>query len=1105
MRGTDVFLKVYCLFDAYSYIRVLLRPCLINCSKIVKLMKKSRLTFGGKSRLLKVVALSVVTLFSPTVALLYAVNNVVTIQNEMQQSKNRIVSGTVQDSNGEPIIGASVSVIGSTKGQITDVNGKFSLSVSSGDVLQITSVGYTSQKVKVGEKRNVVVVLIEDNKLLNEVVVVGYGKMKKGDLSAAVATVANMDKLQERPVSNVSQMLQGQIPGVSVVSNGGHFSSEPTITIRGMGSPNGESPLYVVDGVPGAPFNLSDVTSITVLKDAASAAIYGAYAGSAGVILVTTKQAAPGRTTVEYNGLFGASKATNLPQSLTWEQEYKVRKASYADAGSSLPIGWDRISEDPVYGKTNTDWIGEIFRTAPFYRHNIAISGGTDEISNRLSLEYNDTQGTLINTYSKKIIARLNSMWKLSKYVRIREDLSWRDTQVRDVNTTSAESGVILAALMMPRNVFVYNADGSYSGTVPTSADYITKYGQTYADIHGDCINPVRILDAAYDNNHLSTMTSSTFLDIMEPIKGLNFTSRFTYKQSNYFERYYSTRRLEAGKPNDNNSLEYISYREPEWNWENTLTYNRVFGAHNIGLMASTTAEEYQYRNFSVTGHDFASEIPSMMYFAQAGYFDNATDAYYKDRNFSMVGRASYSYADRYFFTASLRRDYAGRLPQGHKYGDFPSVTAAWKITSEPWMPKSKQLNLLKLRASWGKIGNLGSISYGYGNPTLSTRIIGGGDVGNQIGISTPIMNGIYLANGYNANLTWETSEQVDFGLDASLFGNRMSVTLDYFDKNTKGLIKQQDTNWPTTIGISAQYINDGKVNNRGLELSINWADKINKDWSYYIGGNIATLRNRVSYIGAADAQGNKPVWTSGGTYKEMNPYRTIEGKPLYSFYLIRTAGVFKTDAEASSYVNKDGKMIQPNAKAGDLKFVDKDGDGSIGSGDYEFRGNAMPKLSYAFNAGFTWKKFSFDMMLQGVAGVKLYNAYKYTTLNESLGNFNRSNKILKALDGPNSEVPRITMSDPNGNFSTISDYYLENGSYLRIKNVSISYSFTDLLRKLRYFNDRRGSFDMTLSCDNLLTITPYSGIDPEVGGTGLDCGQYPISRTVSVALKLKF
>src|SRR5574344_473827 len=846
-------------------------------------MKKSKLTLGGKSRLIKVVALSLLTFFSPAVASIQAETSA--SANEVQQSRTHIVSGVVQDSKGEPIIGASVSVSGTTKGQITDVNGKFSVAVSSGDLLQITSVGYTAQTVKVGDKKNIVIVLNEDNKILNEVVVVGYGKMKKGDLSAAVATVANMDKLQERPVSNVSQMLQGQIPGVSVVSNGGHLSSEPTITIRGMGSPNGESPLYVVDGVPGAPFNLSDVTSITVLKDAASAAIYGAYAGSAGVILVTTKQAAPGRTSVEYIVIFGLSTATHLPQSLTWEEEYKVRKASYTDAKSALPVGWDRISADPVYGKTNTDWIGEIFRTAPFHRHNVAISGGTDEFSNRLSVEYNDTQGTLINTYSKKIIGRLNSMWKINKYIRIREDASWRDTQVRDVNTSSAESGAILAALMMPRNVFVYNADGTYSGTVPTTADYITKYGETYSDIHGDCINPIRILKAAYNNNHLSTLTSSTFLDIMEPIKGLNFTSRFTYKQSNYFQRYYNTRRLEAGKPNNNNELEYTSYREPEWNWENTLNYNRVFGAHNIGLMASTTAEEYQYRNFSVTGRNFSNEAQSMMYFAQAGSFDNATDAYSKDRNFSMVGRVSYSYADRYFFTASLRRDYAGRLPEGKKYGDFPSVTAAWKLTSERWMPKIKQLNLLKLRASWGKIGNLGSISYGYGNPTLSTRIIGGGEVGNQIGSTTPVMNGIYMASGFNSNLTWETSEQLDFGLDASLFNNRLNVTIDYFNKNTKGLIKQQDTNWPTTIGIGAQLVNDGVINNRGIEVSINWSDKINKDWSYYIGGNMATLRNRVTDIGAANPDGSKPEWTSGGTYKDLNPYRTAEGQSLYSLY----------------------------------------------------------------------------------------------------------------------------------------------------------------------------------------------------------------------------
>lgn len=1071
-------------------------------------MEKSKLIFVDKLRLLKVVVLSILIVPSLVIKT-YAASeentsmaNLTTSVNGQQQGKH-LLNGVVKDSKGEGIIGASILVAGTSNGTATDVDGKFSLSVSPSDILEVSSIGYASQKIKVGDNRTVNIILNEDNRLLNEVVVIGYGQMKKGDLSAAVSTVANMDKLQDRPVSNVGQILQGQIPGVSVVSNGGHLDSEPTVTIRGMGSPNGESALYVVDGVPGAPFNLSDVVSITVLKDAASAAIYGAYAGSAGVILVTTKQAAPGKPSVEYSGVFGVSQAMNLPQSLTWEEEYSVRKAAYKDAGQSIPVGWDRINADPVYGKTNTDWIDAIFRSATFQRHNIVVSGGNDEFTNRLSLEYNNTEGTLINTYSKKIIGRLNSMWKLSKYVRVREDLSWRDAQVRDVNTSSAESGVILSALMMPRNVFVYNGDGSYSGTVPTSADYITKDGKTYADIHGDVINPVRLLKAPYDNNHVSTLTSSTFLDIIEPIKGLNFTSRFTYKQSNYFQRYYNTRRLEAGKANDNNTLLYTSYREPQWDWENTLSYNRVFGAHNLGLMASTTANEYQYRVFSAGAHDFSNETESRIYFAQAGNFDNATDRYNKDRNFSMVSRASYSFADRYFVTGSFRRDYAGRLPKGQKYGDFPSVTGAWKITSEPWMPKSKTLNLLKVRASWGKIGNLGSINYGYGNPSLESRTIG--NSGGQVGASTPVANGVYLSSGYNDKLTWETSEQIDLGLDALLFDNRLNLTVDYFNKNTKGLIKEKDTDWPSTIGISAMSVNDGTVNNRGIEVSATWSDKINKNFSYYVGGNLATLRNRVTNIGTADANGKQPAWTSGGTFKDFNPFRTENGTPVYSFYLIKTAGVFKTDAEAQAYVNSKGTMIQPNAKAGDLKFIDKDGNGSIGSGDKEFMGNSMPKTSFAFNTGFTWKNLSFDMMLQGVAGVKLFNAYKFATVNESLSAFNRSRDILKALNGPNDDVPRITLSDPNGNFAKESDYFLENGSYLRVKNVALSYSFTELLQKIHYFNDRKGSCNITLSCDNLFTITDYSGIDPEVGGTGMDVGQYPISRTFSLALKLKF
>jgi len=1016
--------------------------------------------------------------------------------------QQRKVVGTVKDDKGLGIPGVNIKIKGTNYNTVSDMDGNFSINVDKNAVLVFSYVGFNGQEVTVGSKSKLDITLKEDSKTLNEIVVIGYGKMKKGDLSAAVSTVSNVSKLQERPVSNAAEMLQGQIPGVSVVANGGHTGSTPTITIRGMGSRSGESPLYVVDGVPGAPFNFSDVTSITVLKDAASAAIYGAYAGSAGVILVTTKQATSGKPSFEYSVVSGLSTSQNLPQSLTIDEERKVRAAALGGE-QYLPDGWN-ATKNPYIGTTRTDWINAIFRTGSYQRHNFAVSGGTEDFSNRLSLEYNDKQGTLINTYNKEITARFNSMFKLNKYIRLREDLSWQKTKPRDVNTSSAESGVILSALEMPRNAEVYTADGGFGGTAPQDAAYITKYGSNFSDIHGDVINPVRTLKANFIDYNLSKVTSSTFLDIMEPVRGLNFTSRFTYKSTNYFEKDFSPRRLEPGKPLNKNTLYYGSSNSYDWNFENTLTYDRVINRHNIGLMASTTTSEYKYRFFSAAANNFESEDEALTYFGNASVYLNPSDSYAFDRNLSLVGRASYSWADRYFVTGSMRRDYAGRLPQGQKYGDFPSATAAWKISSEPFMPKTDILNLLKLRASWGRIGNVGSIAYGYGYPTYSNYVFGSGDVGQQAGKNAPVVTGKYKANGYNAKLTWETSEQLDLGIDLAMFDNRLNIVADYFDKKTMGLIRQQDAGWTSSIGLGAMYVNDGEIHNSGFEFAATWKDKIG-NVDYWLSGNFATLKNVVYNIGAADANGNKPVWTDGGTFKELNPYRTEEGQPLYSFYLVKNEGVFKTQAEIDNYKNANGTLIQPKAQVGDLKFVDKNENGSIDSGDKEFMGNAMPKFTYAFSAGFNWKKLSFSMMLQGVANTKIFNAYKFLTLNESVSNFNRSREILKALNGPNNDVPRISASDPNGNFTTLSDYYLENGSYLRVKNITVGYSLTDLIRKWNYLSSRNSTLDLTFSVDNLATITSYSGIDPEVGGVGLDGGQYPIARTFSVGLKLKF
>lgn len=1024
-------------------------------------------------------------------------------QTPMNVTQQVSVRGQVKGSNGWTLPGVNISVKGKPGlGATTDMDGNFTLDVPVNSTLVFSYIGYISREVAVTGTKPMNVVLAENSEQLDEVVVVGYGKMKKGDLSAAVASVSNVDQLKDRPISSAAEMLQGQIPGVTVVANGGHPGSEPTITIRGMGSRSGESPLYVVDGVPGAPFNMSDVVSMTVLKDAASAAIYGAYAGSAGVILVTTKQAEAGTTSVEYNGVAGFSNAVNLPQSLTIEEQRRVRAAALGGE-AFLPDGWD-VSKNPYIGQTRTDWIDEVFRTAPFQRHNIILSGGNDTFSNRASIELSDRQGTLENTYNKQVTTRINSMFKLTPWLRFREDLTWRNRKTRDANTSSAESGIVLAALMMPRNAEVYAEDGSYGGTAPGSQEYIDKYGSNFADIHGDAINPVRLLNGYYDSNNRSTITSSTFMDIMEPIKGLNFTTRFTYKLNNYFDRYFSTRRLEPGKPSDQNSLSYSSSRDYNWDVENTLTYDRVINRHNFGLMASTTASEYKYRYFSVTGRDFQNEDEALMYFAQAGNFDPAVDSYSSDHNVSAVGRASYSYADRYFVTGSWRRDYAGRLPKGKKYGDFPSATVAWKITSEPFMPKSEILNTLKLRASWGRIGNLGSIAYASGYPLLTTSMIGGGDCGGQVGIDNPIAYGKYLAYGFNPDLTWETSEQLDLGIDASLFNNRLNLAVDYFDKKTKDLIKSMNSGWTNSIGVSPMVVNDGEISNRGIEVSAGWVDKAGSV-NYYVNGNFATLRNRVTNIGAPDVFGNKPIWTDGGSFKELRPFRTEEGKSLYSYYLVQSDGVFKTQSEIDNYVNADGKKIQPNAQVGDLKFIDENGDGKINSSDKVYLGNAMPKITYSLSGGLEWKDLSFNMMLQGVGGVKLFNAYKFITLNESWSSFNRSREILRALDGPCDDVPRISAKDANGNFSTESDYYLEDGDYLRIKNITIGYSLTNLLHRCGYLKDRNSTLDLSFSVDNLATITSYSGIDPEVGGTGLDGGQYPVSRTFSFGLRMKF
>lgn len=1002
---------------------------------------------------------------------------------------------------------ANVLVRGTTNGVITNVNGEFILSASKSDVLVVSFVGYTTQEIPVSEKQ-MTIVLKEDTELLDEVVVLGYGaNTRKQDLSASVGIISNTDELAARPVTSTESMLQGQLPGVTIQADGGDPTSTPNIVIRGQGSQNGDNVLWVVDGVPGAPItSMNDIESIVVLKDAASAAIYGAQSGAGGVVLVTTKKAKEGAPTLTYDGTFGFRQATNLIEPLNAEEQVEMRRRSYENAGQALPDGWN-VTKNPWVGTTRTDWMDAIFRTAFYQRHNIALNVGTDKSSSRLSLSFDNDQGTLINTYKKNLALRYNGKMQLNKWITISEDLVWKNTTSRSKETDNdAYTGPILSAVYMPASATIYNPlDGSYGGTTTEDPAYIEKYGSNFADAHGDAVNPVRLLEAENLYNKTSDVWSTTSLEIGNVLPGLKFVSRFTYNLQNYYYKKFNPIRDEVGKPNLSNNVQEQSYRMDAWKTENTLTYDNTFGKHTVGALFSTTADHYSKRGLEAIGKDLSSEAAYLQYMAYANSTEVLDYLTGPDANVSMIARLAYSYDDRYFVTASWRRDYAGRLPKEHNFGDFPAVTLGWKISNEKFFKKNDIVNLLKLRASWGRVGNLGSIDYNYKSPLLSKNTY---SEQAQYGVTSNQLwnNFAYYSTALNPNLTWETSEQYDLGLDMEMFNNRLSLSMDYFDKRTFNLIQPQPMNWPSTMGLDAMLVNLGEVRNRGFELSIGWNDRINKNFSYFVTGNFSYLKNWVSDIGVKNEDGTPGVWTDDKSFRSVKDiYQTTEGEPLNSFHLIQTAGIFQSDEEAAAYVDKNGKRIQPDAKKGDLKFVDYDGDGTIGFGDRQYMGSATPKTTFAWTLGFTWKKLSFSAMFQGVGGAQAMNVSKYMLLSDVEGNFNRSREILNAWspDNRGSNIPILSKNDNNGNFSTASDWYLEDASYLRLKNVTLSYDLSDVFCKWSHLNDRNSRLSVFLSGENLATITRYSGMDPECGGW--DALKYPVSRVFSLGVKLTY
>lgn len=1007
------------------------------------------------------------------------------------------LKGVVTGDDGYPVIGANVTVKGTTVGTITDFDGNYTIEAEKNATLVFSYIGYITQEIKLKGETVLNVLLKEDVQALGEVVVIGYGDTRKSDLSVAVSSMKISDGLKGRSQS-LEGMMQGQLPGVTIASNGGDPISSPSITIRGKGSRDGDKVLYIVDGVPGAPFNAEDVESISVLKDAASAAIYGAHVGSGGVIVITTKKAQAGKVKVDANIYYGIQQVYKKPEMLDAAQYARVRTDAAIASGKSIPTGLD--PEIYGYGQTTrTNWLDEIFRLGSTQHYAASITGGSETLKAFASVSYDKLEGTLLNTHREKLGANVNIEFKVNNWLTFAQRASYQYMNGQGGVNTTSHTGVIASAMAMPPSATVYeydingnpvlgvNGQHQFGGTVPLWAKELGVAG-TFGEIQNPVATLMRLRQNRPDQRIFSTSTLTA-----KPITGLTIKSDFSAASNTARSEDFKMRVPEIGNPNNQNSRGISSSWGTNWLWETTATYTREFNEKHLftGMLGYTMGyENYRSNSVRVYGFDQEDDWAQSVVNGTDWTKEKPSEEFWENSQVSTFGRVSYSYEDRYFLTGSLRYDATSKLYYKNNSGVFPAASASWKLSSEKFFPKQSAVSLLKLRASWGQIGNVAAVdNYSYNvklqqDPWFTFL----GNAGQ-----TPIQ-GLGLATMANRNLTWEASEQIDLGLDANFFNDQLNFTFDYFVKDTKDLIDQITV--PSVGGIKeAPLGNIGSVRNSGIEMSLSYNGKVDQV-NYTLTGNFSTLKNEVTSLGDKDRIAHTQ------NVRSLAPLQSAVGEAWYSYYLIKSDGLFRSQEEIDAYA-KDGKLIQPNAQPGDIKFVDANGDGVIDDQDRMYMGSYNPTYTFSLSGSMDWKGFDFGFQLQGVAGNKIFNGSKAMTYPADQG-WNISKDLLDSYTyNPNSNIPRLAMDDKNSNYSRVSDFYLEKGNYLRLKNLTVGYTLPkSVLTKVGCPDSR---IRVYASCENLFTLTKYSGMDPEVGNNGLDGGRYPVSRVFTFGLNVNF
>lgn len=992
------------------------------------------------------------------------------------------VTGQVYDLEEGPSMslpGATVQIAGSDRGTVTDLDGRFSISAATGEVLLVSFVGYVTQEITIQNATELLIGLELSDDFLQEVVVIGYGVQQK-KLSTGSISKVSAKNLEGYKVANLSTALDGQVSGVIVSQSSGQPGAGKNILIRGISTNGDNTPLFVVDGLTVGSIdniNPNDIESVDVLKDAASSSIYGARAAN-GVIIITTKKGSDNKGSIQYETFMSASDAWRLPEMLNADQYIEITREKYANSNQSNALTTLGFPETSA-GLPNTNWMEEIFNRAYITNHSLSAN-----LKNAfMSVDYWDQNGVVGGKKSnyKRYAVRLNSTKEINKYVTVGENIYLNRTENQNIATNNAFGTLIADAFAYDPITSIYDENAEFGFA---QSRWVQK----------EYVNPLSRLFLANNEGHADQIQGNVFLKV-SPIEGLTLRSDLGVDFSWFnFRSFTPAYNYHPAFFNINNSVSQGYGFGQRIQFENYANYIKKFGSHNINVVLGTTNIQTEFENAGGSTLNIPAEVQFDDQFRYINAGQDTSDLAYGGAGvdyalISYYGRVIYDYQGKYLFSFTLRRDASSRFGANNRYGVFPALSAGWVISDESFFPSGTPISFLKLRASWGVNGNdrIGDLGF-------SSRIVNAFSYG--IGSPQALTRGSALATVPNPNLKWEESVQMDIGLELKMFDDRFSAEIDYYIKTTRDLLGSEIV--PGYLGVTDFPLSNlGEIQNKGIEVALNYRQRIGDL-------NIRTTLNYTHFRNTVISVPGTSEFINGWSWPVRNTpiTRMTEGQPVGHFVGYKTLGIFRSQADVFSHINRDGDALQPNARPGDLIFADTNGDGVINTDDITSIGSPWPDHIIGLTLAADYKGFDFNVLFSSQIGHDIFRTYERSDI--TFTNYQTFWMDRWSADNPDGAYPRLSNNDPNGN-QRPSDFYVEKGSFLRLRNLQLGYTIPESLAS----KVKLSSVRVYLSANNLFTLTGYNGFDPEIGtngwilDTGIDKGYYPSNRTFGGGIRI--